>query len=81
MQTPQQLIDKISQYVNSIGLEFIKGQIVNGVKSKTGMRYGVQEKRFALALYHHSPKAYRFLGSLFSFLQFQLCIDGSIKFI
>ena len=65
MQTPQQLINKISQFVNSNVLEFIKGQIVNGVKSKTGMRYGVQERRFALAMYHHSPKAYRFLGSLF----------------
>ena len=65
MQTPQQLIDKISQFVNSNVLEFIKGQIVNGVKSKTGMRYGVQERRFALAMYHHSPKAYRFLSSVF----------------
>ena len=46
-------------------LEFFKGQIINGVKSKTGKRYGVQERWFALAVYHHSPKAYRFLSSVF----------------
>ena len=65
MHTPQQLITKLSHYVNSSILEFFKGQIINGVKSKTGIRYGVQERRFALAVYHHSPKAYRFLSSVF----------------
>ena len=65
MQTPQQLIAKMSQFVNKDIFYFLKGQIINGVKSKTGIRYGVQERRFALAVYHHSPKAYKFLSSIF----------------
>ena len=64
MQTPQQLIAKMSLFVNKDIFYFLKGQI--GVKSKTGIRYGVQERRFALAMYHCSPKAYRFLRSIFN---------------
>ena len=65
VQTPQQLIKKMSHYFDNTFLELIKGQIIRGVKSKTGIRYGVQERKFALAMYHHSPKAYRFRSSVF----------------
>ena len=84
MHTPQQLITKLSHYVNSSILEFFKGQIINGVKSKTGIRYGVQERRFALAMYHHSPKAYRFLSLVFqlpSVSTLQSWLDGLKKFL
>ena len=65
MRTPKQLMTKASQYLNPSIVEFFKGQIMHAVKSKTDVRYGVQERRFALAMYHHSPKAYRFLRSVF----------------
>lgn len=65
VQTPKQLIAKMENYLNGNLLEIFKGQIMNSVKSKTGVRNGVQERRFALAMYHHSPKAHRFLSSVF----------------
>lgn len=65
VKTPQQLISKASEYLDPKVLDFFKGQILNGVRSKSGRRYGVQERRFALATYYHSPKAYRFLSSIF----------------
>lgn len=65
VKTPAQLISKMEKYLGGTLLDLVKGQIMNAVKSKTGVRYGVQERRFALATFHHSPKAYRFLRSIF----------------
>ena len=64
--TPLQLTKSISKYVNRTVQTFIKGQILNGTKNVNARRYGVQERKFALALYYHNPKAYRFLSSIFS---------------
>ncbi|MCP4266886.1 MAG: hypothetical protein GY777_15175 [Candidatus Brocadiaceae bacterium] len=46
-------------------VSFSKSQIRHAVTSKKGRRYGVRERRFALATYYHSPKAYCFLSKLF----------------
>lgn len=64
--TPHQLLKCVAKYVDPKIFDFFKGQILNGLKSRKGRRYGVQERKFALALYYHSPKAYRFLSSIFS---------------
>ena len=46
--------------------DIFRGHKSNAVTSKRGRRFGLQEKRkFALVVYHHSPKVYRFLSSLF----------------
>ena len=65
VKTPQQLISKAADYLDPKILDFFKGQILSAVTSKSGRRYGVQERRFALAIYYHSPKTYRFLSSVF----------------
>ncbi len=65
MKTPHQLIARVAKYLEPKVLDFFKGQILSGVTSKTGRRYGVQERRFALATHYHSPKTYRFLASIF----------------
>lgn len=61
IKTPQELISKAAEYLDLKVLDFFKGQTLNAVRSKSRRRYRVQERRFALAAYYHSPKAYRFL--------------------
>ena len=63
--TPQHLINHIYKYAPPSIAQFFKGQILNCIRSSKGRRYGVQERKFALAIYYHSPKAYRFLSKHF----------------
>ena len=66
VRTPQQLMKKAATYLPPKVVDFFRGQISNAMTCKTGRRFGVQERRFALAVYYHSPKAYRFLSSVFT---------------
>ena len=57
---------KAQDYLPPKVVDFFNGHISNGVTNKKGRCFGVQERRFALAVYYLSPKAYRFLSSVFT---------------
>ena len=63
--TPQQVITAAAKYLDPKVCDFFRTQLLNSVKHKKGRRYEAYERKFALALFYHSPKAYRFLQSFF----------------
>lgn len=65
-QKPDKIIENASKYLDARTLQFFTSQMKASRCKKKGNRYTIAEKSFSLALYYKSPKAYRFLSSLFS---------------
>lgn len=56
----------LAQKVNSITYKFFLSQMHNQLKKPHGQRFTVDDKMLALSIYKQSPKAYRFLSTIFS---------------
>lgn len=64
--TPEQLCKNATQYFNPKLLSFFASQVKQGKRKANGRRYSREEQQFALATYYNSPRAYRFLTSIFT---------------
>lgn len=59
------LCKSAAKYLDPKILAFFESQMKLGTICKKGRRYSDAERKFALALYYQSPRAYKFLSKLF----------------
>lgn len=57
---------KIINKLNTTTFNFFKSQINSQTKQPKGRRYSIDDKILSLSIYKNSPKAYRFLSTLFA---------------
>ncbi|XP_045120015.1 uncharacterized protein LOC123509643 isoform X2 [Portunus trituberculatus] len=64
--TSKNLFKNVTKHLNPKLVSFMASQIKQGKRKANGRRYSKEEKMLALATYYTSPRAYRFLASLFT---------------